>query len=106
MNNWVYCLTVYNGSLIAGGIFSTAGGVSTNGIAQWNGTNWQSLGSGIEINAAGYALTNYNGNLIAGGGFATAVGVGATNVAQWNGTAWQALGRGMNDRVRALTVYK
>jgi len=32
-------LTVYNGDLIAGGVFSTAGGVSANRIAKWNGTS-------------------------------------------------------------------
>ncbi len=33
--------------LVAGGQFTSAGGVSTNGIAKWNGTSWSSLGLGV-----------------------------------------------------------
>jgi hypothetical protein len=34
-SNGVYALTVYNGSLYAGGNFSTAGGISASNIAKW-----------------------------------------------------------------------
>ena len=65
-------LTVYNGELIAGGRFTTAGGVTCNYIARWNGATWQPLGAGM--NGDVYALTVYNGELIAGGYFTTAGG--------------------------------
>src|SRR5436189_6481321 len=54
-------LTVYKGSLIAGGRFTTVGGHSANNIARWNGSEWQPLGSGI-TGYAGYvfALTAYH----------------------------------------------
>ena len=45
--NHVYALTVYNGNLIAGGYFTTAGGTSANYIASWDGTAWSPLGSGM-----------------------------------------------------------
>src|SRR5688572_5158888 len=35
----VYALAVYNGNLIAGGDFNTAGGISANDIAQWDGSS-------------------------------------------------------------------
>jgi hypothetical protein len=35
MDDWVYALTVYNGELIAGGHFTTAGGVTCDYIAAW-----------------------------------------------------------------------
>ena len=41
------------GRLYAGGRFTTAGGVSANNIAQWDGTAWSPLGSGVDS----YALT-------------------------------------------------
>ncbi|HQL55223.1 MAG TPA: hypothetical protein PLQ87_10995, partial [Phycisphaerae bacterium] len=44
---FVYALTVYNNDLIAGGLFTTAGGVACNRIARWNGSVWQALGSGM-----------------------------------------------------------
>ena len=36
MNSVVWSLTVYNGELIAGGYFTTAGGVAANYIARWD----------------------------------------------------------------------
>ena len=48
MNNTVYALAVdASGNLYAGGNFTTAGGVTANYIAKWNGTSWSALGSGM-----------------------------------------------------------
>jgi hypothetical protein len=106
MNGRVLALTVYNGSLIAAGEFTTAGGTGASRIAQWNGTVWQGLGSGM--NGAVAALTINGSNLIAGGLFTTAGGASANNIAQWNGTIWQPLGSGTGGSlpyVQSLTVY-
>jgi hypothetical protein len=83
MNSWVYALTTLpNGDLIAGGDFTTAGGVPANRIARWNGSAWSALGSGM--NSDVYALTTLpSGDLIAGGGFTTAGGVVAPYIARW-----------------------
>ncbi|MGB9613419.1 MAG: chitobiase/beta-hexosaminidase C-terminal domain-containing protein, partial [Candidatus Margulisiibacteriota bacterium] len=41
MNGSVYALAVdSSGNLYAGGSFTTAGGVSANRIAKWNGSSW------------------------------------------------------------------
>jgi len=61
----VYSLTVYDNKLIAGGWFTTAGGVSVSHIAAWDGSSWTSLGSGV--NDWIEALTVYDNKLIAGG---------------------------------------
>ena len=79
----VEALTVYNDHLIAGGPFTTAGGVDANHIARWDGSNWQPLGSGMNNDGQVLALTVYNGELIAGGSFTTAGGVDANNIARW-----------------------
>ncbi|NNM95084.1 MAG: hypothetical protein HKL88_06435, partial [Bacteroidia bacterium] len=67
--NWqVYSLYVYSGNLYAGGWFDSAGGKPANDIAQWNGSAWSALGTGIHSlhnYAQVYALTGYGGNLIA-----------------------------------------
>src|SRR4030095_1425644 len=47
MGGFVTCVTIYNGDMIAGGSFITAGGVSANRIDRWNGTTWNALGSGV-----------------------------------------------------------
>jgi hypothetical protein len=109
----VSALTVYNDELIAGGKFTTAGGVAANRIARWDGSNWQPLGSGMHgdmIFPGVSALTVYDGELIAGGYFTTAGSVDANSIARWNGSSWQNLGSGMSlgfgyPGVFALTVY-
>ena len=103
MNDYVYALTEYNGELIAGGVFTTAGGVTCNYIARWNGSVWQLLGSGM--NGPVNALMEYNGELIAGGCFTTAGGVQCNNIARWNGSVWRPLGSGINGCVAELTEY-
>ncbi|MCX6165400.1 MAG: hypothetical protein NTU73_11185, partial [Ignavibacteriae bacterium] len=40
----VNALTVFNNEIIVGGYFQSAGGVSANYIAKWNGTTWSPLG--------------------------------------------------------------
>ena len=95
--------TLPNGDLIAGGLFSVAGGFGANNIARWNGTSWFPLGAGM--NGRVKALTTLpNGDLVAGGDFATAGGVNVNRIARWNGTSWSALGTGVNDGVDALVT--
>jgi len=89
--------------LIVGGGFGAAGDVVANGIAAWNGSDWQQLGSGM--NGPILAQTVYNGELIAAGEFTTAGGVPCSSIARWNGSAWQPLGSGVDGVVLALTVY-
>jgi hypothetical protein len=71
--------------LIAGGEFSTAGGVSASKIAKWNDSTWSPLGSGMTSYGCVYALTVFNNDLIAGGYFTNAGGISAHNIAKWNG---------------------
>lgn len=97
---------VFNNQIIAGGVFSKAGGdTSIKKIAKWDGTNWLPLGSGIKRGSV-YALAVYNNELIVGGSFDTAAGIKVNKIAKWNGTSWSAMGSGMNLDVRALIVYQ
>jgi hypothetical protein len=100
---WVRVLHVYDGKLIAGGSFATAGGASTPCVASWDGASWSAMGTGMDD--AVYAMTVYDSELIAGGRFATAGGLTSNYIARWEGSNWYALGSGMDRRVEALTVY-
>jgi hypothetical protein len=111
----VYVLAVSGGMLYAGGEFTTAGGIAAYSIAQWNGSTWSALGSGIsDADPNGYgpsvfALAVSGGTLYAGGSFTNAGGNTANSIAQWNGSSWSALGSGMsgdygNGEVWALAV--
>ena len=98
----VFALATSGTNLYVGGDFSTAGNTNANFVAQWNGSVWKALSSGVngELNALAVSGTN----LYVGGYFKTAGGVGATNIAKWNGSSWSALGSGTDNVVRALAV--
>lgn len=98
-------------ALYAVGRFNAAGAVSVPSIARWDGTNWSSVGDGVNANA--YALTVFDDGtgggpaLFVGGGFKIAGSVTVNHVAKWNGLEWSALGEGTGGDVpvRALQVF-
>jgi hypothetical protein len=109
----VYTLTSYTNELMAGGFFWSAGGVSAQSVAAWNGASWSPLGSGIN----GFALASavWDSRLIVGGEFATAGDDSVNHIAAWNGSSWSDLGGGVMRKwgeqptyelaVGALTVH-
>ncbi|MBZ0151789.1 MAG: hypothetical protein K8J09_09680, partial [Planctomycetes bacterium] len=99
----VFALTVaQNGDLLAGGNFSSAGGVPASRVARWNGSSWAPLGSGITGFRVNAITVLPNGDLVVGGAFTAAGGVPASNIARWNGSSWAPLGSGTNGDVLAL----
>ncbi len=65
-------LASVNGSLYALGGFTSIDGAPFKGVARWDGTAWQPLGSGANgVGTAGsvLALAGLNGNVVAGGDF-------------------------------------
>ena len=93
----VAALLVSGTNLYAGGHFTTAGGVSANNIAKWNGSAWSALGSGIGgyypiVQALAVSVTN----LYAGGEFVTAGGGQVNGIAKWDGNSWSPLGSGVS----------
>jgi hypothetical protein len=114
----VNALTVFDDgsgpALYAAGLFTTAGGVTVNRIAKWNGNEWSALAgpTGIGVRSSVYALTVFDDGsgpaLYAGGFFTTAGGVTVNRIAKWDGNEWSALagptGIGVSSSVYALTV--
>ncbi len=86
--------------LVAAGGFTVVNGVALNGIAWWNGSAWQPLGTGM--NGEVDTLAEWNGELYAGGTFTTAGGVAAAGVARWTGSAWAPLGTGVTNGTPSL----
>jgi hypothetical protein len=89
----VSALAVTGTTLYAGGLFTTAGGVTANYIAKWDGSAWSALGAGMDNPVTALAVSGTT--LYAGGWFTTAGGMTANWVAAWNGSAWSVLGSGM-----------
>lgn len=90
-------LEVFGGALIAGGRFSLTDieGGTTYHIAQWNGTAWSALGTGISRSTSVSALDVFGNSLVVGGNFQKAGATDARSIALWNGTTWSAMGRGV-----------
>jgi PKD repeat protein len=95
----VQALTVYEGELIAGGIFSRIGGVDARSLARFDGTRWGPVSGANDLGGGGvFALTTYQGALIVGGDFSGVAGVHARLVARWNqdgSGAWSNMGTGI-----------
>ena len=76
--------------------FNTAGGLSADKSAKWNGATWSPVGSGMGGSAvAVYALTVFDDG---GGPALYAGGVFGNFIAKWNGVTWSSLGSGGVDQ--------
>jgi hypothetical protein len=92
-DNSVYALKVYNGCLYVGGDMRTADGIVVDGIAKWNGSQWLSVGGGINPNGRVYELEIYNNELYAAGLFSFTA-LNTTSIARWNDSTWNEVGPG------------
>lgn len=103
VNNRVNAITSYQGKIIVAGQFTTAGGISANRIAAWDGNSWTPLGLGFDNTVR--ALAVMGNTLYAGGDFTAADGNPANRIAKWSGAGWSPLANGVNNTVNALTVH-
>jgi hypothetical protein len=87
------------GHLFAAGNFGYAGGLSTQGAAEWDGSSWTALNpsglSGSSPSTSSVAISN-DGRIYFSGKFTAINGVSANNIAMWNGSTWYPLGSGIN----------
>lgn len=96
----VYALAVDpDGSTIyAGGAFTVTDDPSILRLAQWDGSTWTGLGSGV--NGMVYSLGfSPDSNLYVGGSFTTAGGITVNRIAKWDGNSWFAMGDGANGNI-------
>lgn len=103
-NGPVTCLLeLPNGHLLVGGVFTMAGGVAANYLAEWDGTAWSPFAGGVDSGV--FALCNApNGDVVAAGHFGTAGGVPALRIARWDGAVWHPLGSGLPHFVLAVAA--
>lgn len=108
-NTTVSALAMFNGRLVAGGNFTTAGGVAATHLAVWNGTAWSPLGNPnapVRALAVRNASTLNNTFLFAGGDF-TAIGpLPMVGVARFNdaSNSWTAMSLPGSNQARDLAV--
>ena len=101
----VYALTTDGaGNVYAGGSFTNAGGVAANRVAKWNGSEWSTLGDGLEQGSVFTLCIDAAGNLFAGGMFGASGTDPMSRLAMWDGNVWSSVDSGMNGTVRALAA--
>jgi|GEM_PF-738777 len=91
-------------SLVAGGEFNTAGGLTTPRVALWNGGAWKTIGLGMDNTV--YTLAYESFMFYAGGKFKNTQGGGyfLNYAALWSGDrqAWYAMGTGVDSTVYVM----
>lgn len=95
---------------VVGSFESFAGVDGADGIARWDGSEWQALGSGIDVsrvlsgNVAAVSI-GADGSVYVGGTFVDAGGRdGADGIARWDGFSWQPLGSGVRYEITDLAA--
>lgn len=88
LNEYCRAIHEYNGNVIAGGYFTSAGGVPANKIAKWNPTTstWSAMGQGFDgvgVDEYVKSATVWNGIFFAGGAYTQAEGGPMNYIAQW-----------------------
>lgn len=86
----------YNGNIIVGGAFDSAGYVLAPAIASWNGVEWSGFNDYPIISNYGYGVIAdmevHNNLLYVVGHFDSIGNQAIKNVACWNGTFWSSVG--------------
>jgi hypothetical protein len=94
----VNTLASFAGDLVAGGIFTQAGGVAANRLARWNGSSWSAFPgiTGQEVTK----LAVFGGELYASGN--PLLSPASQYLARWDGAHWQPLGGGITSPAAVL----
>ena len=97
------------GNLYAGGRFSTAGGISVNNLAKWNGDEWSDVGGGVQSTKNSPILVKSiiaDGNdIYISGYFDVAGGTPVASAAKWNGLSFENLKGGFQYEQFIYYVY-
>jgi hypothetical protein len=91
--------------LYAGGSFTHAGGLTVNKIARWNGTAWDSLGSGAIYGAPVFSITKFQGKIFASSVFDNFPSSNQNWLYWWNGNRWDTLDVRINQEVATFKEY-
>jgi hypothetical protein len=101
-------MKVYNNKLYVGGYFTNAGGVASNYIAMWDGTNWNSMTTDTFSIPGGALLTVdaidvYHDSLIIGGSFTSINGdTACRKIAKYNAALTGVLERNQTNSMRVF----
>lgn len=100
-------------SLFVGGYFTSVGAMPASYVAQWDGTAWSSMGSGLNNWPSSMCVYDEDDDgpalprLFVGGYFTTAGGIQVNGIARWDGSNWSEVGGGISSGglVSWMTVF-
>lgn len=104
------------GNLYIGGVFTRVGNTSASCIAKWDGSQWSTLGGGMDNAVQAFAF-GADGSVYASGAFLWATNNNGTiiespGIAKWDGEQWSDVGGGVSEGlfggyffVHALAVW-
>lgn len=107
-HNHGFALASYQGLLIVGGSFETAGELVVNSIVSWNGSSWLYLDQGYMNRGLNGRVTNlavYDAKLIVTGEFTKVDDLPVHQIAAWDGDSWSPLGPGIDISDPAMILY-
>jgi hypothetical protein len=84
----VEALAVYNGDLIVGGCFTSAGGLPIENIARWDGSQWHEMPGFV---GTVISMEVFQGDLY------VSVNSGLVGMQRWDGNQWHAVPGGANN---------
>ena len=92
-------MTVFEGRLVAVGLFTAINGVSVSRVAAFDGVGWSGFGSGLPASSNPKCVHEHAGTLVVGGAMSSLL-----NIARWNAVTgtWQTLGAGLDNFVSAM----
>lgn len=92
-------------NLYVGGHFNNITSVSSQKIAEWDGTGWTPYASGADYSLHELFYDSSNGYLYTGGEFLNMGGVNANRIAYFDGVNWNAMGAGLFASVNKIIRY-
>ena len=96
----------FQGKLVVGGYFQSAGGVTSLGVAMWDGSSWSGMGpDSYPYPVSISSLSVLQDTLFAAGSFGGSKDDPAGPVARWDGTTWVSMGHEIKGAVRDLAIY-
>ncbi len=104
----VRAIKTRNNEVYAGGGFVTAGGLTVNNIARWDGFGWSALGYGVDSTVNGIDASDTQ--VYVGGSFTNAYnspgsGYVVNRIASWDAfNGWLPLGSGLSGTAHAVCV--
>jgi len=105
-DGYVTIMMAVDSAAYVGGYFTNIGGIKSQGIAKWDGNQWQSMSGGVQggLLACVQALAVVGTSVYVGGSFTETGGVLAPNLARWDGHEWHDVGGGVEHTVWNLAV--